>query len=65
VNLFSICVTDAHRFDARLKIVEIDPLGAPTEYEINRVRRLVVLGCPPGRSRADRPLTYIKPYYHA
>lgn len=40
---FEIVEMDAHRFDARLKIVEIDPLGVPTEYEINRVWLLVIL----------------------
>jgi putative transposase len=40
---YEIVEFDAHRVDVRLKIVEVDPLGIPTEYEIDRVWLLVII----------------------
>jgi putative transposase len=40
---YEVVEFDAHRVDVRLKIVEVDPLGIPTEYEIERVWLLVVI----------------------
>lgn len=40
---FEVIEFDAHRVDCRLKIVKVDPLSVPTEYQVERVWLVVLV----------------------